>query len=332
MKNKTKIKEFKAKHNDREIYRETYKGVTYIRCKYIGKFRKLGVDYFSYNEELYKILRSVHVGMVSSYTNSLIPSRGRFRFYDHKEKKQATIYASHLAYGCYCGLIKYETLAEDARKFTDYIKENNVVIDHLDDNYHNNTEYNLSLMPSADNNRKKDIVSKIKEPAACIVAHVNGEYRVRLFLHTNISYFMQEYDASPERRAAILAKTVPGGRPNLGWFEEHYICRSTNELLACLRREVRKYRKHTIPLMERRRGVELWAKTPFDECWSDDIHYALEEQSKLASADWSDAKPVLALRRADRDPKYFEYLKGRVKGLKLFPPGKYRIARKEVIA
>lgn len=230
-------KKFTSKHDNFEIRKMTHKGCTYIQCKYISNFSELGTDYFSYNEELFKILRSVHVGLTSGYANSPGSARGRFRFYDSSAKKQVTIYASHLAYGCYHGLIKYNSLAADAARFKHYLSENELVVDHLNDNQHINTEYNLSVMVKTDNNRKRDIISKIQYPSACIVAYVQGKYRVRLFLRTDIKYFLQEYDASPERRAAIMSKTVPGGRPNYGQFEERYTCCNSNELLACLRRE-----------------------------------------------------------------------------------------------
>ena len=194
-----------------------------IICEYVGALDGLGIDYFTYTKELYKILRLKKV--CTDFNRRA--NRAVFRIWDKEEKKQLGIYASHLARGCYDGRIKAKTLVKDIKAWKAFCdapsKGQTLVVDHLDDNPHNNTIYNLSVMTSAENNIKKDVISKIKEPAACIVAHVNGEYRVRLFLHTNISYFMQEYDASPERRAAILAKTVPGGRPNLGWFEEHYI-------------------------------------------------------------------------------------------------------------
>lgn len=316
-------KEFKSKHTGRIVRCETVGGVKYIRCKYVGALKELGTDYFTYNEELYKILRSAKTGTDSD----LRCKRARFAVWNDEDKKQIRIYASHLAYGCYHGLIKHETLAGDIEKFRAYMRDNNLVVDHLNDNPHINTEYNLSAMLSDDNNCKKDVISKIKEPAACIVAYVNGAYRVRLFLCTEITHFMQEYDADPERRAAILAKTVEGGHPNWGWFEEHYICRSVKELLACLRREVLRDRQHTVPLRKAQRGVRLWVSSPSGEYWGGDIKYALEQQSELAAADWSDAEPVLALRRADRDKKYFEYLKGRVSGLNLvqLPAGKYNM-------
>ncbi len=112
-------------------------------------------------------------------------------------------------------------------------------------------------MAKTDNNRKRDIISKIQYTSACIVAYVQGKYRVRLFLRTDIKYFLQEYGTSPERRAAIMSKTVPGGRPNYGQFEERYTCCNSNELLACLRREALRTRRHTIPLLENRRGSQL---------------------------------------------------------------------------
>ena len=105
-------------------------------------------------------------------------------------------------------------------------------------------------MAKTDNNRKRDIISKIQYTSACIVAYVQGKYRVRLFLRTDIKYFLQEYGTSPERRAAIMSKTVPGGRPNYGQFEERYTCCNSNELLACLRREALRTRRHTIPLLK----------------------------------------------------------------------------------
>lgn len=318
---KLKKKEFKSTHSSRTVRCETVGGVKYIRCKYTGFSKELGADYFSYNAELYKILRSTKVGFIGD----MRCKRAEFRTWSDEDKKQIKIYASHLAYGCYHGFIKYETLARDIKEFRAYIGSNNLVVDHLDDNSHINTEYNLSLMSSDDNHRKSDIISKIKEPAACVVSYVGGAYRVRLFLRTNTEYFLREYDASPERRAALLSKAVEGGHPNWGWFEEHYICYSANELLACLRRDVIRDREHTLPLREKRKGSILWVSSPSGEYWGSDIKYSLELQSELAAADWSDAKPVLALRRADRDRKHFEYIKDRVSGLKLvqLPAGKY---------
>ena len=304
-----------------------------ITCEYVGALDGLGMDYFTYTKELHKILRLKKVGT----DFNRMANRAIFSVWDKKEKQQLRIYASHLARGCYDGCIKAKTLVKDIKAWEAFRKESSkrqtLVVDHLDDNPHNNTIYNLSFMTSAENNIKKDIISKIKEPSACMLAYVNGEYRVRLFLHENARYFLQEYYASPERRAAMLALSTPETWAYLGRFEERYTCHNVNELLACLRREVTKYRKHTAPLRKKHRGSYIWLKTPSNAYWASNIEKAIKYQGKIANMDWTDAKPVLALRKGDRNKKYFKILKDSVEGLPLkpFQSGKYRIARKEVI-
>lgn len=83
-----KKKEFKSKHNNRTVYRETYKGTEYIRCKYSDCSVDLGTDYFTYNAELYKILRSTNVGVDSDRRCK----RARFRTWNSEDGKQIATY------------------------------------------------------------------------------------------------------------------------------------------------------------------------------------------------------------------------------------------------
>lgn len=306
-----------SKHTDRKVRKQG----DYIVCKYVGTYEEYPANYFTYNDELMKILRLKKLGVHCQRAHERI----EFRIRDNKGGEQIAIAASHLAYGCYHGMIREKTLISDLKAWKEHCKTNGLVIDHLDDNPNNNTTLNLSVMTRAQNGTKQNIVAKIKEPNACMLAYVGGEYRVRLYRRTNLGYAMQEYFASPERRAAMYALSTADSPPHRGWIEERYICRNADELLACLHREAVKNHPYTWPLKVRKGHINVWRKTFSNEYWGDDIKYALECQSAIASMDWSDAKLVMALHRGKQN-KYLKYLKGRVKGLalKALPFGIYK--------
>lgn len=307
-----------SKHTDREVRKQG----DYIVCKYVGTYEQYPANHFTYNDELMKILRLNKLGVHRQRTYERI----EFRIRENRGGEQIVIAASHLAYGCYHGMIHEKTLVSDIKAWKEHCRANGLVIDHLDDNPNNNTILNLSVMTGAQNNRKQDIVSKIKEPHACMLAYVNGEYRIRLYRCANMGYVLQECFASPERRAALCAASTADSPPHRGWFEERYICRNADELLACLYREAVKSKPYTVPLKVRKGRTKVWRKTFSNEYWGSDIKYALGRQNEIASMDWSDAKSVMVLHRGKQN-KYLEYLKGRVTGLarKALPFGIYHI-------
>lgn len=99
-------------HSGRIVRR---KGEDLITCRYINAVAPAGTDYFSYNKELYNILRLNMVGTKLDKRTK----RVKFTVWDEAAKEQLTIYASHLALGCYRGKIRLKTLVADIKACRD---------------------------------------------------------------------------------------------------------------------------------------------------------------------------------------------------------------------
>ena len=95
-------------------------------------------DYADYDDTLYKILTM----------NQLRPFRhnGRLKFNVCADCIDHTFYIYDLAMACYRGMVKEDTFLEDLQRYYDYKSSNGLSIDHADNNIHNNTRLNITLM------------------------------------------------------------------------------------------------------------------------------------------------------------------------------------------
>ena len=140
----------------------------------------LGTDYFSDNAVLLDILT----------LDRLSPFRddGRLRAKTRKNGTVINFYLYDIAYACYHGFIKsVDSWLDDMKKYIDKKNLQGMQIDHADNNIHNNTVYNLSLMPISFNQSKSNIVSRFKEPLYLNSAFVDNEYRVQIIWNTFVS-------------------------------------------------------------------------------------------------------------------------------------------------
>lgn len=127
-------------------------------------------DYATYNETLYRILNK----------DCLKPFRdeGRLRFYVWRNGRNEGFYLYDLAIACYEGRIHEDTFLDDMQKYYDYKSSNNLSVDHADNNVHNNTILNLSLMDRLTNTAKAAITAGFKPPYYLNTAYCGGKYRI----------------------------------------------------------------------------------------------------------------------------------------------------------
>lgn len=141
-----------------------------------------------------------------------------------------------MAYACYSGKAHADTLLEDMKSFRDWKDTLALTIDHADNNKHNNTELNLSLMVRSLNSSKEEVVARFVSPFCLNSAYCNGEYRVQL-----------GYDIAPEDKghgnvlASVNARLLEHPCRNRVTSNEHldgtfrFICANEEDYVACLR-------------------------------------------------------------------------------------------------
>ena len=139
-----------------------YKGIKIIipsEDEMIYVYKTGGVsDYLTYNELLRTILDQRGV--------SPFLDEGRIRLQVQSNKRHDKFHIHTLAYACYYGWIKsLETWERDLQSFHDYRNTHNLQIDHADNNPHNNTIYNLSLMDGT-LNKKERYNSEVPPPCS----------------------------------------------------------------------------------------------------------------------------------------------------------------------
>lgn len=75
--------------------------------------------------------------------------------------------------------MEVEQFAKEFPDINERSKQSKIEIDHACDNVHINCRWNLSAVPSIENNHKSDLTAQIKPPYSCVpVVTREGEYRV----------------------------------------------------------------------------------------------------------------------------------------------------------
>lgn len=97
-------------------------------------------DILDYDEELLKILST----KCGSPYQQLAGGKGRTKIWQYGSVDRCFLY--DIAYGCYAGLVHCDTFADDMARLIQMKKDGNLTIEHLDNNYYNNTRANLVLM------------------------------------------------------------------------------------------------------------------------------------------------------------------------------------------
>lgn len=135
------------------------------------------VDYLTDNDLLFRIL--------TTYGVSPFIWDGRIRFQLQANNDHSTYRIHDLAFACYHGLItSFDTWQAEMQQFLDRKRFHGLTMDHADSNGHNNTGYNLSLMPGSLNGAKADIVSRFRVPVYLTSSFVDSKYRLRVVWDT----------------------------------------------------------------------------------------------------------------------------------------------------
>lgn len=129
-------------------------------------------DILSYDENLFNILQ---LDALQPFRNE---GRIEFGFSNRLYSGGEKFYIYDLALGCYQGRIREETFVEDLFGQREYKNRFKLSVDHADSNQRNNTRFNLSLMPDACNNTKRDITRRVRLPAKLLTCYFDGEYRI----------------------------------------------------------------------------------------------------------------------------------------------------------
>lgn len=142
---------------------------------YLQVFAIGAVDYLTYSSGLYELLS--YRGF--SYVDD---GSGRIRI-NYANKRVCRLH--HLSYAYYEKLIDENSTVEDIRRVVATLTAGGMEIDHADNNGHNNTKLNLSLMPGPLNNRKSDIVTHFTPPEYTVVSiYMDGAYFIELSSRT----------------------------------------------------------------------------------------------------------------------------------------------------
>ena len=221
-------------------------------------------DYVTYDETLYRVL----------IQNRLHPfrDRGRLKFNVWNGDIHIPMYLYDLVCACELGYVNPENVLEGMERYYDYKSSNSLSVDHADNNIHNNTRLNLSLMDIVLNMQKGTIVAGFKPPYYLNVIHCDGEYRVQLVTKAEQIY---------NQLLLIAAGTSLAARGG-GLAEMKLICKDAEDLVACLKMLYESTYEWTMmdstPREHRRenKDVEYWAK---------DIFLSVMAQKQLAAMD-----------------------------------------------
>ncbi len=134
-----------------------------------------GTDVYSYDSTLLEILKQ----------DCITPTRwdGRLRFRIRVDGSDFTFYAYDIAFAAYQGRVHADSLIEDMKRWLDEKNSDSLTVDHADNNVHNNTRFNLSLMSRELNIKKGSIAKKIKPPYKICSVFMDGVYRIWYGFH-----------------------------------------------------------------------------------------------------------------------------------------------------
>ena len=221
-------------------------------------------DYLTYDETLYKILGTYGV---SPYLDTA--GRVILQLQAGKEHRKYSMHS--LAYACYHGYISsYETWEDDMQSFLDWKQVNSLTVDHADNNGHNNTVYNLSLMTGPLNTAKGTIIPRIKEPIYLNCAYCNGAYRVQMMFITG-----------SEKMAEMMQRfTGESFRCRSGIAGIHFLCNDAESFVQCLKVLTEQRFEWAAPLKDNGK----WIKRD-SPCWCQNVHNSLQAQKVLSQLD-----------------------------------------------
>ena len=183
---------------------------------YTTKSQK-ATDYVTYNEQLHSVLTQTRL---RPFRNN-----GRLKFNVCQHYIDTSMYLYDLAIASYQGQLHADTLLDDMQRYYEYKAENGLSVDHADNNIHNNTELNISLMDSTLNGRKSSIVAQFKPPYYLNSAYCGGEYRVQLAFEVSQEY-IQQMLACPGHNTPVTSG---------GYAALNFVCADAESYVDCLK-------------------------------------------------------------------------------------------------
>lgn len=249
-----------------------------VQGEYIYLMLKNGAGpyYFTYNEDFLKVLNE---WKISSFRND---KRGRLRCYCWKGRYRNKIrfYLYDLACACYMGRVKSDSLVRDMRDYRDFKASNRLTIDHADDNPHNNTVLNLSLMPRSLNSSKNTIVSCFKPPYYLNSVFCDGEYRVQIVTETDSQFLSTLADMIGDTlttrgiNGSFTFDTTSNTKASM-----QFVCEDAESYVACLQSFLNTRYEWCNAIQTPR---EHSKENSLMKYWADNINCSLQAQKMLS--------------------------------------------------
>lgn len=227
-------------------------------------FRDGVKDYADYDDTLYKILT---MNRVRPFRNS-----GRLKFNVRANGAEHTFYLYDLAMACYRGMVSPDTFLEDMQRYYDYKSSNGLSIDHADNNIHNNTRLNISLMDKGLNGGKSAIAARFKPPYFLNSAYCDGEYRVQLEFEVEQPYLQEQ----------LIRAGVSFAVRSKGLAVMRFLCMDAESYVACLKTLVDSTYGWCNPEQTPRQHFKENEDVPY---WASTITNSLYAQKMLAAMD-----------------------------------------------
>ncbi len=182
-------------------------------------------DYFSENQTFLNVLQEY----LPTFDDS-IDGRVRLAVWLPEEQRLQKYLIYDLAYACYAGIVQSDSFLEDMAQFVRWKEQHGMTVDHADNNPHNNTTMNLSLMKRELNAQKSSIVARFVKPYAILTAYCSEEYRISMRTVVDPEFI----------KANFSMITIPEvGRITPRFFvceaTQNMLCKSAEDYVACLR-------------------------------------------------------------------------------------------------
>ena len=229
-------------------------------------------EYLTYDDALFEILTN------KSVSPDLWGGRGRIKYHG------AGCYLYDLACAHYMGFVdSLEMLDDGLQDYFDYKDNNDLQVDHANNNRRVNTRENLSLLPHAINNRKHTIVTKFRGLDNLYIAYCgDGEYRIRLASVLPSECLYQAVNRN--RLNGYHGEPIKLYIPKDGYVDvyQHYICGTPEALLDCLK-SLQHIRYPGMP--EKTTLYTRYKDNKEADYWGQDCERAIAVQRELAGAD-----------------------------------------------
>lgn len=173
-------------------------------------------EHLTYDPVLYEILS---MDRLKPFRNN-----GRLRISVHENGADFKFYIYDLARACYDGRVRTGSFIKDMQSFYDYKNDNDLDIDHLDNNVHNNTCGNIVLMDAALNRKKSAITARFRPPFYLNSVYCNDEFRIQ-FLNIPDNKYIENI------LRAVGLNMKAGGQLQLGI---HFRCTTAEDYVECL--------------------------------------------------------------------------------------------------